>query len=102
MEKYINCPLWVFIIACIVCSIFCGYAIFGIIVLQLDWRDHKRKLKINPNYEAEARERAYKKEWEEKGKYICSAGSSIEETTEKKDTSNWDNNNINLMTTGTF
>jgi hypothetical protein len=99
MEKYINCPLWVFIIACIICGIFCGIAIWGIIDLQLAWRHHKRMLKINPNYEAEAREKEWKKEWELRGKYSCSGGSS---TTENKDTSNWDNNNINLMTTGTF
>ena len=62
MEKYINCPLWVFIIACIICGIFCGIAIWGIIDLQLAWRHHKRMLKINPNYEAEAREKEWKKE----------------------------------------
>jgi hypothetical protein len=96
MEKYINCPLWVFIIACIIGSIFCGYAIWCVIMIQLDWRDHKRKLKINPNYEAEAREREYKKEWEQRGKYYCGGYASTTET-KKEDTSSWDNNNINLM-----
>ena len=97
MEKYINCPLWVFIIACIVCAIFCGICIWGVIDLHLYWRQHKRMLKINPNYEVEAREREYKKELKRRGKYYCSGGHVIDEIEKTKDTSNWDNNNINLM-----
>ncbi len=70
------------------------YAFFNIIALELAYCDHKRKLKTNPNYEKDLKEKQWKKELDRR---IYYGGYASESNSKKEDSSSWDNNNINLM-----
>ncbi len=48
IEQYLAVPLWVFVIMCIVCSIFILIAIGNIVLLQIAWWQEKKDRKTRP------------------------------------------------------